>query len=367
MHPERFLSGMTLSLFSWLTCLLIRVVERQEVNKMDPKNCAIVWGPGMIGSATDTAVDASGLGAMDGFEDTRFGINFVELNVRHHYQNKTLPYGASRPQAKPVVQTPLPNQNRPTQTQNRPTQTMNTRQQPKSPIAPGAGQGMVNSAMLGEILQRATLRNNQNQNQNQSQPSPAASQPSPAPQKPSPPSYKKVNSPQIDIPVKPKPPPTRSNQQQQQQQQQPAVQSNSAPMVKPITPVGVKSPVRPNNANNGPPSIAPPRPPGSEQSNTSPNRLPIPKARAPGTRPLSGPGLPVVPSGSPKRTSTPVVNLGNPLPPAIPPKPSLSEFKPIGDVGEASPQVPDVRENTTKSKARPKSLSLGLKKKINKH
>lgn len=77
-------------LFYWLMDLLLKVVEKQDVNFMDPKNLAIVWGPGMVGSSQD-AVLSDPMNAMDGFNDTRFGINVIEMNLTHLSRNNIKP------------------------------------------------------------------------------------------------------------------------------------------------------------------------------------------------------------------------------------------------------------------------------------
>jgi len=97
MKYPTFLSNMGTRLASWLIDLLLDVVEHQETNLMDPKNCAIVWGPGMTGSSDEKTLTGSPLdmGAMAGFSDTRFGINFIQANVAHYHNTKTKPFGIS--------------------------------------------------------------------------------------------------------------------------------------------------------------------------------------------------------------------------------------------------------------------------------
>lgn len=93
-----YLSPMNTILMSWLLDLLLKVVEYKDINLMDPKNCAIVWGPGMTGSADDVAVSSSttmDMGAMAGLSDTRFGINSIQANVAHLMETKSRPYGVS--------------------------------------------------------------------------------------------------------------------------------------------------------------------------------------------------------------------------------------------------------------------------------
>jgi len=132
-HPEKYLTGMDLTLFNWLVCLLVLVVEKQAENKMDPKNCAIVWGPGMVGSANEGAVDQSGLGAMDGFEETRFGISVVEANVRKSFQEGVK-----------IQNLPVPSNQ-----QSSPTSTSQAK-----PRIQNVGPAMVNSGILGELMLR---------------------------------------------------------------------------------------------------------------------------------------------------------------------------------------------------------------------
>jgi hypothetical protein len=88
LHIENLLTDPTyIRLFYWLMDLLLKVVEKQEVNFMDPKNLAIVWGPGMVGSSQD-AVLSDPMNAMDGFNDTRFGINVIETNLTNMFRNQ---------------------------------------------------------------------------------------------------------------------------------------------------------------------------------------------------------------------------------------------------------------------------------------
>jgi len=88
-YADQKLTEMDRRLFHWLLCMLLLVVEKHSLNKMDPKNCAIVWGPGMVGAHNEAAIGAAS--AMEGFEDTRFGISIVENNLRHLHQSGTLP------------------------------------------------------------------------------------------------------------------------------------------------------------------------------------------------------------------------------------------------------------------------------------
>lgn len=108
---DNHLSDINARLFNWLICLLLLVVDKEEENKMDPKNCAIVWGPGMIGSSQDTAATTFG-SPMEDFEETRFGINAVQYNVATHKKAGTKPRGAHTPVAAPVIEHTIP-QHRP--------------------------------------------------------------------------------------------------------------------------------------------------------------------------------------------------------------------------------------------------------------
>ena len=45
----------------------------------------------MVGSAQDEAISKGGVGAMDGFSDTRFGINFIQTNISHLSKKKLRP------------------------------------------------------------------------------------------------------------------------------------------------------------------------------------------------------------------------------------------------------------------------------------
>ena len=95
-------------LFHWLICMLLDVVSLQQANMMNSKNCAIVWGPGMIG-ASDSATSAGpvyvSLGAMEGLEDTRFGISLVESILQHYFETGTRPSSAQgAPAASPSTE-----------------------------------------------------------------------------------------------------------------------------------------------------------------------------------------------------------------------------------------------------------------------
>ena len=88
LHTE--LSDIEYRLFNWLICLLLQVSENEEKNKMDGKNCAIVWGPALVGTSSSKAKGYVGA-SMEDFERTKLGITAVELNIMHHKMNNTIP------------------------------------------------------------------------------------------------------------------------------------------------------------------------------------------------------------------------------------------------------------------------------------
>ena len=100
LHLENHLPASLMKLFDWLVSLLLLVVAKQELNLMDPKNCAIVWGPGMIGSSEAAN---STIAAFDDFQDTRFGINVIEGNISYLRNNNLKPYSVANLPPTPVV------------------------------------------------------------------------------------------------------------------------------------------------------------------------------------------------------------------------------------------------------------------------
>ena len=68
---------------------------------MEPKNCAIVWGPGMVGSNDQSS---SIMGALDHFNDTGFGVSVIESNLSHLVEKKLQPYSIqSLPAQRPTT------------------------------------------------------------------------------------------------------------------------------------------------------------------------------------------------------------------------------------------------------------------------
>eukprot|EP01102_Stenamoeba_stenopodia_P017924 TRINITY_DN6501_c0_g1_i1.p1 TRINITY_DN6501_c0_g1~~TRINITY_DN6501_c0_g1_i1.p1 ORF type:complete len:1158 (+),score=269.87 TRINITY_DN6501_c0_g1_i1:285-3758(+) len=72
-------------LFLWLLDLLVDAASRSSITKMDSKNLAIVWGPGMVGSSSADANPYVGLMLM------QYGTSLLNQNISYLMKNGKLP------------------------------------------------------------------------------------------------------------------------------------------------------------------------------------------------------------------------------------------------------------------------------------